>query len=145
MELSFSPALPGDAETIFRFARELIQTYEDPNILDPDRAIQWTRRKIETHILQYTCVYADGEPAGFFRFCPCDNGMELDDLYILPQFRNRGIGSAVVTRCIRQSRCPIELYAFIQNTGAIRLYRRHGFEITQQVSPTRCILRREVL
>ena len=145
MELTFSPAAPGDAETIFRFAKGLIETYEDPLTIDLPRALEWTRRKIEKHIAEYTCVYADGEKAGYFRFCSCKNGMELDDLYIFPEYRCRGFGTAAVTRCIAQTDRPIELYVFTQNTGALRLYRRMGFEITQQVSNTRCILRREVL
>ena len=39
MELSFSPALPQDAQVIFSFARELIETYEefaDKQALWPD-------------------------------------------------------------------------------------------------------------
>lgn len=145
MELTFAPAEASDAPVIFAFARALIKKYEDPREIDLGPAIQWTRRKIETHIAQYTCVCFGGEKAGYFRFAPCDGGMELDDLYILPQFRSRGIGTAVVRTCIARTDKPIELYVFTQNTGALRLYRRLGFEITQQVSPSRCILRREAL
>ena len=144
MELSFSPALPQDAPVIFSFARELIETYEDPKEMDLDRALAWTRRKIETGIKQYTRIVLDGETVGFFRFAPCEEGMELDDLYILPPFRGRGIGTRVIAHCIAQNQ-PIELYVFTENTGALRLYRRMGFELRQQVSRTRCILRREVL
>lgn len=144
MNLSYGPAAPADVPEIFALAKELIELYEDPQAIDLARALQWTRRKIENHIAEYSRVYYNEETAGFFRFVPCENGMEIDDLYILPQFRNLGIGSAVIMRCISQSREPIELYVFTQNTGALGLYRRLGFEITQQVSETRCILRREV-
>ena len=144
MELSFCPALPQDAPVIFSFARELIETYEDPKEMDLARALAWTRRKIETGIDQYQRIVLQGETVGFFRFAPCEDGMELDDLYILPPFRSRGIGTRVITHCIAQNQ-PIELYVFTENTGALRLYRRMGFELRQQVSRTRCILRREVL
>ena len=144
MEISFSPALPTDAEVIFRFARELIEAYEDPAYMDIARALAWTRRKIETHTDQYRRILCDGETAGYFRLVPCENGMELDDLYILPHFRGRGIGSQVVAYCIAQGK-PLELYVFTKYAGALRLYRRLGFQITQQVSRSRCILRREVL
>ena len=144
MELTFRPALENQGETIFQMARELIQTYEDPNLVDLHKVLAWTRRKIETHIGEYTCVCLHEEPVGFYRFCPEAEAMELDDLYILPQFRGRGIGTAVINHCIAQG-APIELYVFTQNTGALRLYRRLGFEIARQVSPTRLLLRREVL
>lgn len=144
MDLTYSPASPDDVPVIFAFAEELIRQYEDPQAIDLGFALQWTRRKIEKHIAEFSRVYYNGEKAGFFRFVPCEGGMELDDLYILPQFRGRGIGTGVVKRCISQADAPIELYVFTQNTGALRLYRRLGFEITQQVSETRMILRREV-
>lgn len=144
MDLTYSPASPDDAPVIFAFAEELIRRYEDPQAIDLKSALQWTRRKIEKHIAEYSRVYYNGEKAGFFRFAPCEGGMELDDLYILPQFRNRGIGTAVVKHCLARADGPVELYVFTQNTGALRLYRRLGFEITQQVSETRMILRREV-
>lgn len=145
MKLSFTPASPADADVIFQFARELIERFEDPRATDLDRALQWTQRKIAGHISEYTCVLLDGEKAGFFRFVPCEAGMELDDLYIFPEFRNRGIGTAVLHKCCAETALPVILYVFTQNTGALGLYRRLGFEITKQVSPTRCILRREVL
>lgn len=142
--LSFVPATAADAPAIFDFAQTLIGQYEDPREIDLGRALQWTRRKIETRIGEYTRVLCDGEVAGYFRFAPCEGGMELDDLYIFPAFRRRGIGTAVVERCIARSEQPIELYVFTQNTGALRLYQRVGFEFAQQVSEKRCILRREV-
>lgn len=143
MELTFSPATAEDAAEIFNFARELIETYEDPRETDLDRALKWTRRKIETHIEEYRCVYCGGQKAGFFRFVPCEDGMELDDLYILPEYRGRGIGTAVVGRCCAETVLPVMLYVFTKNTGALNLYQRLGFTITEQVSKTRCILRRE--
>lgn len=144
MDLTYAPASSDDVPEIFAFAEELILRYEDPQAIDVSRALQWTGWKIENHIAEYSRVYYNGEKAGFFRFAPCEIGMELDDLYILPPFRGRGIGTAVVKHCISQTPGPIELYVFTQNTGALGLYRRLGFEITQQVSKTRCILRREV-
>ena len=71
--------------------------------------------------------------------------MELDDFYILPQFRGRGIGTAVLEKCIRESSLPIFLYVFTRNTGALNLYQRMGFRIAEQISSTRSIMRREVL
>ena len=143
MELTFRPAAPEDAPQIFQFARELIETYEDPRAIDLSRAVQWTKRKIESHIAQYTCVFCGDEKAGYFRFCSGNSCMELDDLYIFPEFRRRGIGTAVVKRCCAGTAQPVMLYVFTQNTGALRLYQRLGFSITEQVSESRCILRRE--
>ena len=56
----------------------------------------------------------------------------LVDIALLPEFRNRGIGSQRLRLLIeesRQFRCPIRLYAE-QGSGAEALYRRHGFVVT---------------
>ena len=68
MELSFCPALPQDAQVIFSFARELIEAYEDPKEMDLDRALAWTRRKIETGIDQYTRIVLQGDRKNCNRF-----------------------------------------------------------------------------
>ena len=141
MELTYETARPGDAPVIFAFAEELIKTYETDPDLDLDMALSWTRRKIEKRIGEYTRVLADGEVAAFFRFVPDGERMELDDLYVLPEFRDKGVGTAVLRRCIAQGR-PIYFYVFTGNVRAVALYEREGFRKTEDVSPTRMIMAR---
>ena len=139
MELTYETARPEDAPVIFAFAEELIKTYETDPDLDLDMALAWTRRKIEKRIGEYTRVLLDGAVAGFFRFVPDGEGMELDDLYVLPAFRGRGIGTAVLRRCVASGK-SVYLYVFTKNTRAVALYEREGFHKTEDVSPTRCIM-----
>ena len=139
MQLTYETARPGDAPVIFAFAEELIKTYETDPDLDLDMALAWTRRKIEKRIGEYTRVLADGEVAAFFRFVPDGDRMELDDLYVLPAFRDKGVGTMVLRRCIAQGR-PVYFYVFTGNTRAVALYEREGFRKTEDVSPTRMIM-----
>ena len=148
MELMYEKARPEDAPVIFGFAKELIETYEtDPDLyetdpdLDLNMALAWTKRKIEKRIGEYTRVLMDGEVAAFFRFVPDGERMELDDLYVLPAFRDRGIGTAVLRRCVAQGR-PVYFYVFTKNTRAVALYEREGFRKVEDVSPTRMIMAR---
>ena len=141
MELTYSPARPEDAPVIFGFARELIERYETDPDLDLIMALSWTRRKIEKHIHEYTRVLLDGEVAAFFRFAPDGQRMELDDLYVLPAFRDRGIGTAILRRCVAEGK-PIYFYVFTKNTRAIALYEREGFRKAEDVSSSRCIMAR---
>ena len=140
MNLEFHPATAVDASCIYRQATQLIDAYEDLSSIDYDRVLSWMERKISRNIEHYTCVTLDGEKCGYY--CLRDDG-ELDDLYVLPQYQNRGIGSRILQRCIRQTSNPLYLYVFLSNEGAIRLYRRFGFEMAEPMSPTRCIMRRE--
>ena len=139
MELTYETARPEDAPVICAFAEELIETYETDPDLDLAMALAWTRRKIEKRIGEYTRVLLDGAVAGFFRFVPEGEGMELDDLYVLPAFRNRGVGTAVLRRCVAQGK-PVHFYVFTQNARAVALYEREGFRKIEDVSPTRCIM-----
>ena len=141
MRLTYEPACIEDAPVIFGFAKELIETYETDPELDLAMALAWTKRKIEKRIGEYTRVLADGEAAAYFRFVPDGDRMELDDLYVLPAWRDRGIGTAVLRRCLAQGR-PVYFYVFTGNTRAVALYEREGFRKAEDVSPTRMIMAR---
>ena len=43
--------------------------------------------------------------------------MELSDLYILPKWQGKGMGTAILAHCIAQTNLPISLFVFIRNTG----------------------------
>lgn len=143
MELSFGPALPEDGEILFRFNQELIDKFEDIQNIPYEKVLLWVRRKIEENISSYTRIYAGGHHAGFYRFIPNGEEMELDDLYIFPEFRNRGIGTRVLEKCIRESDRPVMLYVFCRNTGAVALYRRMGFAVRETIQNSRYIMVRE--
>lgn len=141
MKLTYGPARAEDVPVIFGFARELIERYETDPDLDLAMALDWTRRKIEQRIGEYTRVILDGETAAFYRFVPDGDRMELDDLYVLPAFRDRGIGTAILRRCVAAGK-PIYFYVFSENTRAVALYEREGFRKVEDVSSARIIMDR---
>ena len=141
MQLSYEPARAEDGPVIFGFAKELIERYETDPDLDLEMALGWTKRKIEKRIGEYTRVLCDGAVAAYYRFAPDGDKMELDDLYVLPEYRSRGVGTAVLRRCLAQGK-PIYFYVFTGNARAVALYEREGFRKVEDVSPTRCIMAR---
>lgn len=144
MELHYIPAESADIETIFSQLKALIDAYEDLSSINYEKVLLWCRRQIEENICQYTCILADGEKAGWYRLSASDDGrMELDNFYILPAYRNRGIGTAALNRCFAAIDKPIFLYCFIKNTRAMALYTRMGFRVIETVGHTRCILQRD--
>ena len=140
--LHFIPASVEDIAVIFEQARDLVDRFEDRSLIDYEHVLTWMRRKIETNISQYTCVWQDGKKAAYYRLCFDETGYELDDLYVLPDFRNHGIGSKILRRCFDETDQMIRLYVFKDNTGALRFYQKHGFSVLEQVSPTRMIMSR---
>ena len=145
MELTFQTARQEDADLLFQFNRCLIDRYEDIQAIPYEGVLNWVRQKINENIETYTRIYADGRHAGFYRFIPNGDQMELDDLYIFPEFQNRGIGTRILEKCCRESDRPVMLYVFSRNTGAWKLYQRMGFEIRETIKNTRYIMVRENL
>ncbi len=143
MEITYQKATKNDIEALYAFNKELIDSYEDLKSIEYDKVLNWIRHKLETYISDYTCILSDGEKAGYFCFKAADGAMELDDLYVFPKHRNKGIGSTVIRKCLSETPLPITLYVFRKNIGALRLYKKMGFEISENVGETRYIMRTE--
>lgn len=111
MELTCKPAEQRDVQIIFDLSRDLIDRYEDVASIDYDRVLNWMHRKIRDNIGQYMCVFADGRKAAYYRFCRNGQMMELDDLYVLPEFRSRGIGTKILEKCCAETADPVMLSA----------------------------------
>lgn len=55
--------------------------------------------------LQYYIAYVDGKAAAFFSSWPGSDGMgQVEDLFTLPEFRHRGLATALMHRCVRDCR-----------------------------------------
>lgn len=141
--LTYCPATDEDVPVIFHQCKDLIDAYEDVKSIDYPRVLAWVENKIRENITQYTCVLHNGQKVGYYRLVKQEDGWELDDFYVLPPYRNQGIGSEVLEHCLLLANAPVFLYVFMMNTGAIRLYERFGFSAVKQVGNTRMILRRE--
>lgn len=144
MELTCRAALPEEATEIFQLSVQMLDQYEDWQSLPREKVLNWMQEKIQTCIGEYTCVLCDGQKAGFYRFAPDGDAMELDDLYILPQYRGRGIGTAVLRKCITQTNKPIFLYVFRENRRAVALYQRMGWQVSREVGGTRLIMTKQM-
>lgn len=56
----------------------------------------------------------------------------IDQLYVLEEFRNRGLGSFWIGEAKRIFPDHLELYTFECNERAIAFYQRHGFDIIER-------------
>ena len=144
MELTYKPAAAEDIEPIYALCKALIERYERLETIDLPKVLRWVRQKIETAIGEYTVIYAGTQKAGYYHFYKNEDGQfEIDDLYVFPEFQNRGIGSAVVKKCCASVQAPVMLYVFVQNERAVALYKRLGFEVAETIRDSRYIMRKE--
>jgi GNAT superfamily N-acetyltransferase len=76
-------------------------------------------------------AFADGEPRAFFSSWPGDNGVGIvEDLYTHPEYRKRGLATALIAHCVADCRergaGPVIINSNIDDTPK-HLYARLGF------------------
>ncbi len=140
MKLQFKPAQKSDIDIIFSLNKELIDTYENVKSIEYGKVLEWVYKKIEEHINEYMCIIVDNQKAGYYYFHQINEGMEIDDLYIFPEFQNKGIGTAIIKKCCSETCKPVYLYVFSGNKKAIALYEKLGFRIIKEIRDTRYLM-----
>lgn len=75
--------------------------------------------------LANTFVYDDGIIKGIIRL----NGIEVEKLYVEPQFQSKGIGAKLLKFAVEVMNAEF-LWALEYNKRAIAFYQKHGFELT---------------
>jgi GNAT superfamily N-acetyltransferase len=136
MSVSIRPCRPDDAETLAAMVRELAiyEHLEEFARATPDdfRAHLFGPRPFAEAIV----AEVDDEPAGFALFFPTFStfrgqpGIYLEDVFIRPDHRGRGIGKALlasVARIAVERRCGrLEWSVLDWNSDAIGFYERIG-------------------
>ena len=134
--LTIRPALPGDAVQILTFIRELALYEREPDAVHatvPDLLRDgWGPEK------RFDCLMAevDGAPAGFALYFHNYStwrghaGIHLEDIYVTPSLRGKGIGRALITRVAAiavEEGCPRLQWDVLEwNTPAIGFYQKMG-------------------
>lgn len=137
MNCTLSPAAQSDVKAIFRLNKELIDKYEDVGKINYAKVIKQVRKDIKEHIGEYRRIVCGGEIAGYMLVAERPDRTELEDLFLYPMFQNKGIGTAILRKILEESEKPVTLCVFVKNEGALRLYTRLGFEISETVHETR--------
>jgi GNAT superfamily N-acetyltransferase len=136
MSLSIRKAEERDAPLIVSLIRELA-AYErlahevDATEADIARALFGPQPRVFADIAEW-----DGEPAGFalwfynFSTFRGRHGIYLEDLFVRPDFRSKGIGKAVLQhlarRCMAEGLPRLEWWVLDWNEPALRFYRSIG-------------------
>jgi ribosomal protein S18 acetylase RimI-like enzyme len=116
-------------------AAEFAQAPLGPAQLDLLMSIQYAGQK-QTYGAQYPAgneiVLLDGKPIGRMWLYRGTGEQHLVDISLMADFRNRGIGAALVTEAIAAARAAgVRLCCSVAaaNQGSLRFHQRMGFEI----------------
>jgi ribosomal protein S18 acetylase RimI-like enzyme len=99
---------------------------------DPVRARERLRKSFYPEHTAFIVV--DGQKIGFYTLRPADGGLQLDHLYVHPNFQSRGIGSEVLRHLLAladASQMTVSLGA-LRDSPSNRFYQRHGFVQTAE-------------
>ena len=133
--VTIRPATPADVPTILRFVRELALFEREPDAVtataaDLDAALFGPAPAAEAVMAE------DGEPLGFALFLhnfstwTGRRGLYLEDLYVTPAARGRGIGTALLRHlagiALDRGCARFEWSVLDWNADAIALYRSMG-------------------
>lgn len=107
---------------------------------DTGRIETFLRFQFETRSEVYRRQYPDAEnyvildedtPIGLFTSQISEKEIRGIDIALLPAWRSRGIGTAIIERCFswaREHSVPFRIHVEKQNTQALKLYERLGFK-----------------
>ena len=134
---AFRGACPEDTALILRFIRELAayEQLEDQVVADEETLRRWIIEKKGAEVL---FVLEDGREVGFalyfhnFSTFLGRSGVYLEDLFVLPEYRGRGYGKALLCRLAaiaKEEGCGrLEWWCLDWNKPSIDFYKSMGAE-----------------
>ena len=134
---AFRGACPEDTALILRFIRELAayEQLEDQVVADEETLRRWIFEKKGAEVL---FVLEDGREVGFalyfhnFSTFLGRSGVYLEDLFVLPEYRGRGYGKALLCRLAaiaKEEGCGrLEWWCLDWNKPSIDFYKNMGAE-----------------
>lgn len=136
MSIRIRPAAPADVPTIVRFIRELAEYEKLLHECATSESELARHLFAERPIIEAVVGELDGTPQGFALFFTnfstfvCKPGIYLEDLYVTPHARGKGLGKALLLHlareCVRRGYGRLEWSVLDWNTPAIDFYRSLG-------------------
>ena len=135
-ELSLRKAQASDSEFVFAVKAAAYREYVE-EVWGWDDKYQRERHNREfashdLHIIQFC-----GTDVGFLIMSRTSDTLKVNQIYILPEYQGKGIGSACLTRIIDDANLEqksVALQVLKVNTRGIALYQRLGFTIVGEDS-----------
>jgi GNAT superfamily N-acetyltransferase len=126
-------AVSADLDFAFHVTEAAMRTYAEQTwgVWDSVQMQQGFRAsfKPEGHRL----IWVGGEPVGILCCEQHASHIQLEGLFLLPEFQNHGIGSQVLRSVLAGAAShakPVHLRVLAVNTLAQRFYARHGFSVS---------------
>ena len=74
----------------------------------------------------YKMIYVGKATVGAFAVIDYEDGLMLDHIYLLKEYRNQGIGTSIINEIIANNR-KVYVWVYKNNAEALKLFRKIGF------------------
>lgn len=128
-----------DFDFIYEVARSTMRQYVT-EIWGWDEAFQSKQFRDNFHPGEWQVLVVDNKMAGCVNVRYRDTEIFLANIYILPEFQRRGIGSSIIGGLQQtgvETGRPVRLHVLTSNRDAYRLYLRLGFRVVESTSEKR--------
>ena len=130
-ETRLRQATAADSDFIYRLVERTMRGYVEQ--IWGSFSEEYNRKQVAEQIAVYSIVELGGNDVGALAVERHDTHIQLAQIYILPDYQNRGIGTSLVRDLVgeaRRSGKPLRLRVLSVNP-ARALYEREGFRVTQ--------------
>ncbi len=107
--------------TIFDYAKNISNE-------EREQILSYVDRFTNKFLKDYRIIKNKNEKLGVFLVRDYEDGVLLDEIYLLPQYRNLGIGSDIIKNELKKHN-KMYLYVYKENVKAVNLYKRLGFHV----------------
>lgn len=102
------------------------------NISDEEKTsiLSYVDRYVARFLNDFKVIWKDGQRCGCYLLREHEDGVLLDEIYLLPQYRRQGIGSNILKNILSEGE-NVHLCVYKENKKAISLYKKFGFKIEE--------------
>ena len=132
MNIEFRKAEKGDSELAYQIKKSAFREYVEM-VWGWDESFQVNAHNRRFDSQNILIVQYKGIDIGVIAIDKDPDCIKLNQLYLLPDFQNKGIGKACVEKIIKEMKpksVPLRLRVLKVNNRALSFYMRLGFQIT---------------
>ena len=101
----------------------------------------YVHKNVKENIQLYNLIIVNENNVGCVLVRTYKDGHLLDEIYLESAYRNQGIGTSIICDILKQYTI-VYLWVYKKNHKAIRLYKRLGFEVSEETE-TRYLMKVE--
>jgi GNAT superfamily N-acetyltransferase len=101
------------------------------NNQEKERIRKYVENDILVELNNFKMIKVDGILIGTVGVINYEDGKMIDEIFILEEYRNRGIGTDIINNILNKNN-KVYLWVYIDNIRAVKLYKRLGFKVKEE-------------